>query len=210
MLWCCLPHTLKEFLISPRCHELITKKQKDLLASACIVFNWSYIYSDFPFYWCIWSRLRVGGGGNGPWLYKAELKLLWLWRKTIFPPLHCWSHSFVCIRAVRNNGTAAASSAKLQATGDMGLIKFISAIITRALFILIALIGVWRVTRVKEHDFYWLLTFLFLPLVLEMIITLRRRKGKDYKWWDVKHECKSVEMCCKAVIILSFSMHYVT
>lgn len=75
-----------------------------------------------------------------------------------------------------------ASSAKLQATGDMGLIKFISAIITRALFILIALIGVWRVTRVKEHDFYWLLTFLFLPLVLEMIITLRRRKGKDYKW----------------------------
>uniref|UniRef100_A0A3Q4HBX2 Transmembrane protein 26a n=1 Tax=Neolamprologus brichardi TaxID=32507 RepID=A0A3Q4HBX2_NEOBR len=66
----------------------------------------------------------------------------------------------------------------------MGLIKFISAIITRALFILIALIGVWRVTRVKEHDFYWLLTFLFLPLVLEMIITLRRRKGKDYKWFS--------------------------
>ncbi|XP_063346901.1 transmembrane protein 26-like isoform X6 [Pelmatolapia mariae] len=66
----------------------------------------------------------------------------------------------------------------------MGLIKFISAIITRALFILIALIGVWRVTRVKEHNFYWLLTFLFLPLVLEMIITLRRRKGKDYKWFS--------------------------
>lgn len=66
----------------------------------------------------------------------------------------------------------------------MGLFKFLCAIITRALFILVSLTGVWRVTRVKEDPNYWFLTFLFLPLVAEMIITLRRRKGKDYKWFS--------------------------
>ncbi|XP_020505883.1 transmembrane protein 26 [Labrus bergylta] len=66
----------------------------------------------------------------------------------------------------------------------MGLIKFLCAVITRALFILVSLTGVWRVTRVKEDPNYWFLTFLFLPLVAEMFITLRRRKGKDYKWFS--------------------------
>ncbi|XP_029376975.1 transmembrane protein 26 [Echeneis naucrates] len=65
----------------------------------------------------------------------------------------------------------------------MGLIKFTCAIITRALFVLVSLVGVWRVTTVKD-DRYWLLTMLFLPLVVEMIVTLKRRKGKDYKWFS--------------------------
>ncbi|XP_010868176.2 transmembrane protein 26 [Esox lucius] len=63
-------------------------------------------------------------------------------------------------------------------------IKFACAIVTRLLFILISLIGVWRVTLVKNDNTYWLMTFLFLPLVVEMIITLKRRKGKDYKWFS--------------------------
>ncbi|XP_059179861.1 transmembrane protein 26-like [Centropristis striata] len=71
----------------------------------------------------------------------------------------------------------------------MLVFKFICAIVTRALFILVSLTGVWRVTRVKldpnlSHNYYWCLTFLLLPLVVEMIITLRRRKGKDYKWFS--------------------------
>lgn len=66
----------------------------------------------------------------------------------------------------------------------MGLFKFPCAVITRALFILVSLIGVWRVTRVKEDRNYWFLTFLFLPLVAEMIVTLKRRKGQDYKWFS--------------------------
>ncbi|XP_035518831.1 transmembrane protein 26-like [Morone saxatilis] len=65
----------------------------------------------------------------------------------------------------------------------MGLFKFVCAIITRVLFILVSLAGVWRVTRVKDNN-YWFLTFLFLPLFVEMIITLQRRKGKDYKWFS--------------------------
>ncbi|CAN9499630.1 unnamed protein product [Ophioblennius macclurei] len=66
----------------------------------------------------------------------------------------------------------------------MCLVNFVCAIITRALFILVALVGVLRVTWVKKDPQYWFLTFLFLPLVAEMIITLQRRKGKDYKWFS--------------------------
>ncbi|KAM4591565.1 transmembrane protein 26-like [Odontesthes bonariensis] len=64
----------------------------------------------------------------------------------------------------------------------MELFKFLSAVITRALFILVALIGVYRVTWVKKDKNYWFLTLVFLPLVAEMIITLKCRQGKDYKW----------------------------
>ncbi|GLD63955.1 transmembrane protein 26 [Lates japonicus] len=66
----------------------------------------------------------------------------------------------------------------------MGLITFTCAIVTRALFILVALVGVLRVTRVKNDPTYWFLTFLFLPLVVEMIVTLKSRKGQDYKWFS--------------------------
>lgn len=62
------------------------------------------------------------------------------------------------------------------------LFMFLRAIFTRVLFILLSLIGVWRVTWVKKDPNYWFLTFLLLPLVLEMIITLRSRRGSDYKW----------------------------
>lgn len=86
------------------------------------------------------------------------------------------------ILTFRNNGEAAVHNTDLQPSSVMGLFKFICAIITRALFLLVSLIGVWRVKRVKEDDNYWLLTFLFLPLLAEMIITLKRRKGQDYKW----------------------------
>ncbi|XP_016400685.1 transmembrane protein 26-like [Sinocyclocheilus rhinocerous] len=66
----------------------------------------------------------------------------------------------------------------------MILVKFVCAIITRSFFILVSLIGVWRVKTVKNDNMYWLLTVLYLPLVVEMIITLKRRKGKDYKWFS--------------------------
>uniref|UniRef100_A0A3Q2UMW4 Transmembrane protein 26a n=1 Tax=Fundulus heteroclitus TaxID=8078 RepID=A0A3Q2UMW4_FUNHE len=66
----------------------------------------------------------------------------------------------------------------------MGLFSFLSAIITRALFILVSLVAVWRVTKVKEDPYYWLLTFLFLPLAVEMIITLKKQKGHEYKWFS--------------------------
>ncbi|XP_037637625.1 transmembrane protein 26-like [Sebastes umbrosus] len=66
----------------------------------------------------------------------------------------------------------------------MCLFKSLCAVITRALFLLISLISVWRVTKVKKDYNYWFLTFLFLPLLVEMIITLKSRMGKDYKWFS--------------------------
>ncbi|XDV43076.1 hypothetical protein PO909_011622 [Leuciscus waleckii] len=54
----------------------------------------------------------------------------------------------------------------------MILVKFVCAIITR------------RVKTVKNDNMYWLLTVLYLPLVVEMFFTLKRRKGKDYKWFS--------------------------
>ncbi|KAM9727961.1 transmembrane protein 26-like isoform 1-T2 [Menidia menidia] len=66
----------------------------------------------------------------------------------------------------------------------MSLFTFLSAIITRALFVLLALVGVFRVIWVKKDGMYWLLTIIFLPLVVEMIITLKRRQGQDYKWFS--------------------------
>lgn len=59
------------------------------------------------------------------------------------------------------------------------------AVVTRSLFILISLIGVWRVVWVKDDGLYWFLTILYLPLVVEMILTLRRRRGNDYKWYEL-------------------------
>lgn len=64
----------------------------------------------------------------------------------------------------------------------MTFFQFICAVMTRSLFIVASLIAVARVTWVKKEPVYWLLTILYLPLVVEMIITLKRRKGKDYKW----------------------------
>ncbi|KAL7372248.1 hypothetical protein ABVT39_012806 [Epinephelus coioides] len=63
--------------------------------------------------------------------------------------------------------------------------RFICAVLTRSLFILLSLIGVWRVVRVKDNGLYWLLTILYLPLVVEMILTLKRRRGKEHKWYQL-------------------------
>lgn len=69
--------------------------------------------------------------------------------------------------------------------------KFICAVVTRSLFILISLIGVWRVVWVKDNGLYWFLTILYLPLVVEMILTLRRRSGNDYKWYELPYSNSS-------------------
>ncbi|KAM8858692.1 transmembrane protein 26-like isoform 2-T2 [Spinachia spinachia] len=66
----------------------------------------------------------------------------------------------------------------------MWMFKFISATTTRALFILVSLVGIWRVAWVKHDATYWLLAVLFLPLLLEMVVTLKSRNGRDYKWFS--------------------------
>lgn len=70
----------------------------------------------------------------------------------------------------------------MEQSSVIDVLKLIRAFMVRSLFILVSLTAVWRVTCVKKDPIYWLLAFLLLPLVFEMIITLRKRKGKDYKW----------------------------
>lgn len=60
-----------------------------------------------------------------------------------------------------NNGTLAVEFLLLSIMSFV--VKFSCAVVTRLLFILISLIGVWRVTLVKDDNIYWFLTFLFLP-----------------------------------------------
>ncbi|CAL8254389.1 unnamed protein product [Lota lota] len=61
---------------------------------------------------------------------------------------------------------------------------FICAVFTRACFIIFSLIGVYRVAWVKKDTNYWFLTLLCLLQVAEMVITLMRRRGKEYKWYS--------------------------
>uniref|UniRef100_A0A7M4ESU5 Transmembrane protein 26 n=2 Tax=Longirostres TaxID=1298654 RepID=A0A7M4ESU5_CROPO len=64
----------------------------------------------------------------------------------------------------------------------MELLVLLSALVTRLLFILHSLIGVWRVTEVKKEPMYWLLALLNLLLCLETGLTLKFKHGKGYKW----------------------------
>ncbi|RXM34641.1 Transmembrane protein 26 [Acipenser ruthenus] len=65
----------------------------------------------------------------------------------------------------------------------MSFVQIVCALSARLLFILHSLIAVGRVIFVK-HSWYSFLTLLNLPLVIEMVITLKRRRGKDYKWFS--------------------------
>lgn len=62
-----------------------------------------------------------------------------------------------------------------------GLVLF-NALITRLLFVLHSLVGVWRVTVVTKEPRYWLLVLLNLLLFLETALTLKFKSGRGYKW----------------------------
>lgn len=64
----------------------------------------------------------------------------------------------------------------------MELMVLLNALVTRLLFVLHSLIGVWRVTAVKKEPKYWLLALLNLLLCLETGLTLKFKQGRGYKW----------------------------
>nr|XP_014437096.1 transmembrane protein 26-like [Pelodiscus sinensis] len=66
----------------------------------------------------------------------------------------------------------------------MELLVLINALVTRLLFVLHSLVGVWRVTEVKKEPKYWLLALLNLLLCLEAGLTLKFKQGKGYKWFS--------------------------
>ncbi|MEE6485425.1 hypothetical protein FKM82_014276 [Ascaphus truei] len=66
----------------------------------------------------------------------------------------------------------------------MELIVFLNAIFTRLLFILHSLVGVWRVTEMKKDKTFWMLALLNIFLCLEMVLTLKFKKGRGLKWFS--------------------------
>ncbi|XP_004858323.1 transmembrane protein 26 [Heterocephalus glaber] len=64
-----------------------------------------------------------------------------------------------------------------------GLVLF-NALVTRLLFLLHSLVGVWRVAVVMKESRYWLLALLNLLLVLETALTLKLKRGRGYKWFS--------------------------
>ncbi|NXF84750.1 TMM26 protein, partial [Eubucco bourcierii] len=66
----------------------------------------------------------------------------------------------------------------------MELIVLLNALVTRLLFVLHSVIGVWRVTAVKKDSKYWLLALLNLLLCLETGLTLKFKQGRGYKWFS--------------------------
>ncbi|KAM7073548.1 transmembrane protein 26 [Molossus nigricans] len=64
-----------------------------------------------------------------------------------------------------------------------GLVLF-NALVTRLLFFLHSLVGVWRVAEVKKEPRYWLLALLNLLLFLETALTLKFKRGRGYKWFS--------------------------
>uniref|UniRef100_A0A8C6RPN5 Transmembrane protein 26 n=1 Tax=Nannospalax galili TaxID=1026970 RepID=A0A8C6RPN5_NANGA len=64
----------------------------------------------------------------------------------------------------------------------------LKALVTRLLFVLHSLVGVWRVTWVKEEHRYWLLALLNLLLLLEMVLTLKFKRGRGYKYCSAQPE----------------------
>nr|XP_033798887.1 transmembrane protein 26 isoform X2 [Geotrypetes seraphini] len=64
----------------------------------------------------------------------------------------------------------------------MDLIVILNAVFTRLLFVLHSIIGVWRVTEIKNDRLYWWLALLNIFLCLEMILTLKFKKGRGLKW----------------------------
>ncbi|XP_061230028.1 transmembrane protein 26 isoform X2 [Neopsephotus bourkii] len=66
----------------------------------------------------------------------------------------------------------------------MELMVLLNALVTRLLFMLHSVIGVWRVTAVKKEPKYWLLALLNLLLCLETGLTLKFKQGRGYKWFS--------------------------
>ncbi|KAM9325034.1 transmembrane protein 26 [Gastrophryne carolinensis] len=64
----------------------------------------------------------------------------------------------------------------------MELFVFLNAILTRFLFILHSLVGVWRVADIKRNNLYWLLALLNIFLCIETVLTLKLKKGRGLKW----------------------------
>ncbi|XP_033104696.1 transmembrane protein 26-like [Anneissia japonica] len=73
--------------------------------------------------------------------------------------------------------------------------SYFKAILTRVIFALHSLFAIYILTIVTSDTTYWGLSIAVIPLLLEAVITLTRRKGKELKWI-----CPSVFLYLLAVV----------
>ncbi len=57
----------------------------------------------------------------------------------------------------------------------------LKAMVTRQMFLLHALVVLWRTTEVAG-DIYWLLTLPYTALIVEALVVLLYRRAKEWKW----------------------------
>ncbi|XP_077997306.1 transmembrane protein 26-like [Glandiceps talaboti] len=88
----------------------------------------------------------------------------------------------------------------------MAFFGVLKAIITRLMFSVHGFVSVWRVADVKGDPLYWLLLMSIIGLLFETIITLKLRKGQEWKWF-----CPSVLFYLGSVVpslwILQVELH---
>ena len=60
-------------------------------------------------------------------------------------------------------------------------VNALKAMITRQMFLLHAMVVLWRATEVKG-DLFWLFAIPYLALIIEAMIVLLYRRAKEWKW----------------------------
>ena len=58
----------------------------------------------------------------------------------------------------------------------------IKAVIVRLTFVIHSLVAVYRVVAAYENELFWLLSLLLIGLLIETVITLVKRSGKEWTW----------------------------
>jgi hypothetical protein len=64
----------------------------------------------------------------------------------------------------------------------MGCLNLIRAIFVRLIFSCHGLIAIWRLVIVAKDDRYWYLTGALGGLFIESLITICKKKGREWKW----------------------------
>ncbi|XP_044752258.1 transmembrane protein 26 [Coccinella septempunctata] len=75
------------------------------------------------------------------------------------------------------------------------LLATVKAIITRLVFSVHSLIGIWQVTIFKKNPFYWYLSSPILLLFFEGIFTLTIKENQEWKWF-----CPSVFLYLASIV----------
>jgi hypothetical protein len=70
----------------------------------------------------------------------------------------------------------------------MGLVTYIRALLVRILFACHGVMAIWRLYMVTGSVWCWYLGGALFLLFLETLITIAKKRGKEWKWWVSIHD----------------------